>query len=255
MANFRQVHTKIWKDDWFLDLQAEHKLFFIYLFTNEMASISGIYELSQRVMSFESGLTQKEIQAAFQEFQKAGKAYYDDGVVWIANLRKYHETSSNLVQTRIIKDITAVKDCPLKESYCEAYGIDRVSVESNGVSIPPYTYKSTYTSKYKSKSIPEKTTKKELNLVFPAPLNTESFRQTFEVEWVAARKEQKKPLTARAANLQLKELAKHPVAEAEAMVKQSIMNQWQGIFPLKDGINSNGNGRVSQPAPAVAGEF
>ena len=93
--------------------------------------------------------------------------------------------------------------------------------------------------------------KKALDLKFPASLDTESFRQMFEIEWVSARKEQKKPLTARAANLQLKELAKYPVTVAEAMVKQSIMNQWQGIFPLKNGISSNGQGNGRQPSRPI----
>lgn len=133
MANFRQVHTRIWKDNWFLELDPTHKLFFIYLFTNECASISGIYELSKRVMSFESGLMMSEIDAAFEAFGQANKAFYQDGVVWVRNLRKYHETQSPKVQSKIQADVDAVKECELKVIYCKEYGIDRVS-------IPPYTY-------------------------------------------------------------------------------------------------------------------
>lgn len=150
MANYRQVHTKIWKDGWFLDLKPAHKLFFIYLFTNDCASISGIYELPKRVMSFEAGLTSKEIDAAFEVFAEARKALYQDGVVWIVNLRKYHETASPKVQTRIENDVLGIKDCELKGIYCEAYGIDTVS--SDMVSIPPYKSKSKSTSSITSKS-------------------------------------------------------------------------------------------------------
>lgn len=31
MANYRQIHTQIWRDNWFLDLEADEKLLFIYL--------------------------------------------------------------------------------------------------------------------------------------------------------------------------------------------------------------------------------
>jgi hypothetical protein len=127
MAKYRQVHVHIWKDGWFLDLEPKFKLFFIYLFTNERASISGIYELPKRVMSFESGLTFSEIDDAFKVFEQENKAYLDDGVVWIANLRKYHETRSPKVQKCIADDIAAVKDCQLKDIYIGRYGIDRVS--------------------------------------------------------------------------------------------------------------------------------
>jgi hypothetical protein len=134
MAKYRQVHTHIWKDGWFLDLEPAHKLFFIYLFSNERASISGLYELPRRVMSFESGLTLTEIQDAFDAFAEAGKALYQDGVVWVVNLRKYHETASPKVQKCILDDVSRIKDCELKGIYCEKYGIDRVSYDT--LSIP-----------------------------------------------------------------------------------------------------------------------
>lgn len=136
MAKYRQVHTHIWKDNWFLELDPAHKLFFIYLFTNERASISGIYELSKRVMSFESGLTFGDIDAAFEIFSQAEKAYYEDGIVLVVNLRKYHETKSPKVQTAIMSDFDSIKDCRLKGMYMEIYGIDRVSGIENTVGIP-----------------------------------------------------------------------------------------------------------------------
>lgn len=136
MAKYRQVHTKIWKDSWFCELPPKHKLFFVYLFTNEMASISGLYELSPRIMSFETGLSQEDVQAAINDFDKAGKVHYGDGVVWVVGLRKYHETTSPKVQTAIQKDIDAVKDCEIKRIYCERYGIDTLSGDENKVAIP-----------------------------------------------------------------------------------------------------------------------
>ena len=129
MAKYRQVHVHIWKDDWFLDLDPLHKLFFIYLFTNERASISGIYELSKRVMAFESGLTFSEIDAALQAFEQEGKAHYDDGVVWIPNLRKYHESKSPKVVTFIEEDVRRLRNCKLKSIYMEKYHMDTVSIE------------------------------------------------------------------------------------------------------------------------------
>ena len=149
MAKYRQVHTHIWKDGWFLELEPIYKLFFIYLFTNERASISGIYELSKRVMSFESGLTYPEIDKAFEIFEIAQKAYYDDVVVFVVNLRKYHETKSPKVQTAITADVNAIKDCRLKGIYMERYGIDRVS---DTLSIPRSSSSSSISSGFSSKN-------------------------------------------------------------------------------------------------------
>jgi len=136
MAKFRQVHTKIWKDDWFCEIQPNHKLFFIYLFTNELASISGIYELPKRIMSFESGLSFSEIDDALAALSEAGRVEYCDGVVWVKNLRKYHETGSPKVQSCIAKDVQAVKDCEIKKKYLIQYPIDTLLIPSGKVSIP-----------------------------------------------------------------------------------------------------------------------
>ncbi len=49
MADFRNIHTHIWKDAWFCELQPDEKLLFIYLFSNERASVCGMYEYGPSV--------------------------------------------------------------------------------------------------------------------------------------------------------------------------------------------------------------
>jgi hypothetical protein len=235
MANFRQVHTKIWKDGWFLDLAPAHKLFFIYLFTNECASISGLFELPERVMCFESGLSPKEIQAAFEALGKANKAFYEDGVVWVVNMRKYHETESPKVQTRIEKDVEAVKDCELSRAYCEAYGIDRVY---DTLSIPPYM--SSIVSSKSSVSV-EKPKKPKRNGTGPLPdipesLATPDFLNAWG-EWRQHRKEIKKKMTPLAAKRLLNKLDAWGPERASSAINHSILNGWTGIYEDKDRRN------------------
>jgi hypothetical protein len=119
MANYRQVHVRLWKDEWFLDLEPEEKLLFIYLFTNESTSLAGIYKIAFKVICFESGLDKDYVQSALDKFKQKGKVYYQDGVVWVLNMRRYHETKSSKVQTRIQNDILEIPDIPLKIAYLE----------------------------------------------------------------------------------------------------------------------------------------
>lgn len=136
MADYRQIHTKIWKDGWFIELSDQEKLLFIYLFSNERASIAGLYELALRVICFETGLDKRTVEAALAKFSKAGKAHYENGIVWVVNLRKYNENSSPKVTARLSKDLAAVADCPIKRRYLayynpiesDGYGIDTVSI-------------------------------------------------------------------------------------------------------------------------------
>lgn len=124
MAKFRQIHVKIWKDDWFWELEPNHKLLYIYLFSNERATTAGIYELSKRVMSYESGLSPQEIDAAFDVFSRDQKAWYDSGVIFIPNLRKYHENNSANCQKGIINEYNDIPSCPLKAHYNTRYGLE-----------------------------------------------------------------------------------------------------------------------------------
>ena len=129
MANFRQIHVSIWKDEWFLDLASDEKLLFIYLFGNEATSIAGIYKLAIKVIAFESGLPIKRIHEIMAKFSKAGKVYYDDGLIWVVNMRKYHPSKSETVLTRVRNDLDMIPNCPIKTAYQQAQaGADMVSI-------------------------------------------------------------------------------------------------------------------------------
>jgi hypothetical protein len=135
MAEFRQIHTRIWKDDWFSELSQDAKLLFVYLFSNEQAEVGGVYELPIKYMSFETGIPQNRITELIVEFENSKKVYYRNGWVWVVNLRKYNESGSVKVSIRINKDLASLPDGELKEMYCKYYGIPyRYPIDT--VSIP-----------------------------------------------------------------------------------------------------------------------
>ena len=130
MADFRTIKTAMWReDDWFLDLETDAKLFWIYLFSNPSASVAGIYRLSERTMSHETGLSIERVGQLLAEFAQAGKAYFSNGVLWVVRMREHQETSSIKVQTRIKNDIAGLpKENQVYRMYCARYGIDTVSI-------------------------------------------------------------------------------------------------------------------------------
>jgi hypothetical protein len=121
MAEFRQVHTKMWKDEWFLDLEPPEKLLFIYLFSNELTSVAGIYKLPVRAIAFETGLDLSFVRDTLHRFERDGKIRYENGVMWVKNLRKYNETSSPKVATRIRRDLSLIPEGDLKAEYIAYY--------------------------------------------------------------------------------------------------------------------------------------
>ena len=117
MANYRQIHTQIWTDNWFLELAPDEKLLFIYLFSNDKSSLSGIYEIHDKLISFETGMKMSRINTILNKFADSGKVYAQDGLIWIVNMKKYHTYKNESVKTRIEMDIKALPDCELKNKF------------------------------------------------------------------------------------------------------------------------------------------
>lgn len=134
MADYRSVQTRMWREDeWFQELDVEARLLWIYLFTNPSASPAGIYRLSLRTMAFESGVSYEAAQDLMRQFATDGKAYYEDGVVWVVNMRRLQFPTlidgSKEWQTgiRIQRDIDAIPDrCALKAQYLAHSGYPTV---------------------------------------------------------------------------------------------------------------------------------
>jgi hypothetical protein len=167
MANYRQIHTQIWRDNWFLDLAADEKLLFIYLFSNDASSLSGLYEIHERLIALETGLSPKRIKAILAKFEEANKVHYADGIVWIVNMQRYHPSSSYKVQTRIQKDIDSISDCEIKRKYLIHYGSQLKDTLSNDSKQPtdsisiPYPYEEEEEEEYKEEEEEEQEKEEE----------------------------------------------------------------------------------------------
>jgi len=123
MASYRQIHTKIWKDPWFLDLEPDHKLLFIYLFSNEQANMMGLYQIPLKVISFETDIPLDAVQEALDQFAAAGKVYYEDNYAWIVNMFQYNANNpgSPKTQAHILNTLDEIPDIPLKARLLEHY--------------------------------------------------------------------------------------------------------------------------------------
>jgi hypothetical protein len=158
MANYRQIHTQIWRDNWFLDLEPDEKLLFIYLFSNDNSNLAGIYELHERIIQLETGLDRKRINEIVSKLEGDGKVFYRDGVVWIVNMQKYHSNAGEKVRRNIELIIEGIPDCEVKEKYCIYNGI---VLENTLSEIKDTLSYSKSKSKLNSKSKTEKEEKEE----------------------------------------------------------------------------------------------
>ena len=155
MANYRQIHTKIWRDNWFLELDADEKLLFIYLFSNDNSNLAGIYELSERIVQLETGLDKTRIREILNKFELANKVHFQDGIVWIVNMQKYHSNAGKTIKKNIDDIVMSIPDCKIKQTYCITNGIQLENTSSMPHIYPIDTLsysKSNSNSESKSKS-------------------------------------------------------------------------------------------------------
>ena len=243
MAIFRNVQMSFWTDPKIADdFTPDDKLFYLYLMTNPHTNLCGCYEVSIKQMSDETGYTRERAEKLIKRLEEDHKVVVyskDTREVLLVNWHKYNWTSSVKFKIPLGKEIENVKNADFKAFLTDLFnGIDTVSI--------PYQYRTDTTVTVTvtdtdtvtdaiSDSVPKEPE------YYP---NDEILNKAFS-DYVAMRKQIKKPLTDRAVELAMKKLAELSNGDNDMAVKiieQSIMNSWQGLFPLKDNNSSNGGG-------------
>jgi len=133
MAEFRTIHSKMWRDSWYSELDIDGKLLWVYLITNQNASLTGIYYLTVKFAAFETGLSQERVSTLMAQFVISGKVEYENDVIWIRRMRRYQAAneSSPKIMPRILKDLAEIPDCKVKRLYLNQYPIDMVSIPTH----------------------------------------------------------------------------------------------------------------------------
>lgn len=124
MATFRKIHTTFWADPFVEDLTQEQKLFYLYLITNTKTKQSGIYEISKKHISYETGFSKKEVIDLLSFYQEVGKIYYSEKTneIAISNWNKFNYNSSYQTCSCIHTDLQEIKNTDLiKKLYTEEY--------------------------------------------------------------------------------------------------------------------------------------
>ena len=97
---------------------------------------------------------------------------------------------------------------------------------------------------------PEPSVNHNIETSIPDELKTDIFIAVWK-EWKEYRKEMRKPLKPTTIKRQFARLKKYSSETAAAMLVQSIENQWQGIFELKDGRVANKRDVKVQPDGSI----
>ena len=96
---YRQVDTGTWDDPWFADLDPDAKLLFLYMLTNRRSTAAGVFEITVRAMSFETGMDAKRVQAALKSISSRVIWWPEYQTVWVRNFLRHQAVSPNLYKS------------------------------------------------------------------------------------------------------------------------------------------------------------
>ena len=96
MSKKRYVDTKFWDDAYITSLEPMERYLFLYLITNPLTKLSGIYELQLRRIVFDTGLDMAVVKAGVEKFQVDAKLAYIDGWMVLRNFTKHQNLNQNM---------------------------------------------------------------------------------------------------------------------------------------------------------------
>jgi len=97
MSNkLRSVNTRFWEDTFIENLNVSEKLLFLYLLTNTQTNLLGIYEISMKRISYDTGLNNDTIKKGFERFGTVRKAYFINDFIILPNFLKNQKLNTNM---------------------------------------------------------------------------------------------------------------------------------------------------------------
>ncbi|MBU3158345.1 DnaD domain protein [Clostridium frigoris] len=123
MAKYRQLYTEFWTDAFVLELDSQEKLFYLYLLTNTKSTQCGIYELSPRLISLETGCDKVIVADLLKKFCDYNKILYSaqTNEIMVLNWIKYNVPNNSNVLACIKKEALKIKSKVLLKILYEKY--------------------------------------------------------------------------------------------------------------------------------------
>lgn len=138
----RGIDSNLWIHCDFETISIESKLLFIYLCTSPRGNQSGLYRITYRGISKDTGLSEPKIPTYLTELSVMDVVYYpEEQIVWIKNFLRYQAHSPQYLQA-VAKCLSQQKDKSLIIQYLEynntlsipyEYPIDTVNNSENTV--------------------------------------------------------------------------------------------------------------------------
>jgi len=92
----RSVNTHFWNDSFIQELTSNEKLLFLYFLTNPLTNILGIYEITLKRISFDTGITINTIEKTLEHFERLKKVFYISNFIILPNFLKNQSMNTKM---------------------------------------------------------------------------------------------------------------------------------------------------------------
>jgi hypothetical protein len=101
------VDTCYWDDPYIMALDPSEKLVFLYLLTNPLTTICGVYEIMTKRIAFDTGFDREVVERILERFERDDRCLYRDGWIAMRNWIK-HQSLAPGVQEGIRRQLALV---------------------------------------------------------------------------------------------------------------------------------------------------
>lgn len=139
MAEYRTVRMNFWNDPYVESLAVSQKLLYMYLFTCPHTNNLGLLEISERKISFESGVSLKDVGEALTRFEQDKKLIRDGLKIWLTNFIKHQTTTSEKLIAGLQKLIPEIGSPKICHAICLRYPhvFEGLGYRIDTLTIPP----------------------------------------------------------------------------------------------------------------------
>jgi hypothetical protein len=105
VSKTRIVNTKFWDDSYIVNLNPKEKLIFLYLFTNPVNTIAGVYELPLERVAFDTGISRQKVEECIKKFEVDRKIVCAHGWIAVVNFIKHQNRNNPKIRQGILAEL------------------------------------------------------------------------------------------------------------------------------------------------------
>ena len=255
-GKIRAISSSFWTDPYVRKTPKDVKLLYLYLLTNTFTNMLGIYEMDLDQAAFDLNINKSDVEKAMQTLINDGKVVYYQTYVMIVNRHRHQSLSlSHLVSAANSWNAIPPEG---REYFSNGLFVDEVSADDITDLIAAVFNTKTVSSPVAPKKPVATKRPSQIELlksVLADQALSDAFYEAME-EWFAYKRERKdapyKERGMKGLADKILDLSGGSSDIVKQIVKQSISNNWVGLFAIKDGVKK---GKRYEPSKTLQHEL